>query len=101
MTSPATAAAGWRHQVQHGDRDAQPAMLAVHGHGYASIAETPGYGSRQDAWRSARQALLELGSMRSLDQMRGELVLELSELRRHSWEAITDPPPSFDRVGRA
>jgi hypothetical protein len=101
MTSPATAAAGWRRQVQHGDRDAQAATPAAHGHGYPSITETPGYGSRQDAWRGALKALPELGPMRSLDQIRGELVLELSELRRHSWKAITDPPPSFDRVGRA
>jgi hypothetical protein len=39
--------------------------------------------------------------MRSLDQMRGELVLELSRAAAPFVEAIADPPPSFDRVGRA
>jgi hypothetical protein len=87
-------------QLSTVERDAEAATLAAKGVPYSEIAATLGYADKGGAWRGARRALSELGSMRSLDQVRGELLLELSELRRHSWEVIANPPPSFDRVGR-
>lgn len=90
----------WRKQVESYDRDARAALLAAQGWTYERIAVELGYGSKQAAHRGAKQALMQLSSVRKLAEMREQAILENNEARRIAWRTACKPPQLVDRLGR-
>lgn len=90
----------FRRDLEHVERDAEACRLASMGWSYSKIAAELGYADKGAAYRGVQKVLVETARSHGTETLRQQQLAEMTELRRRMWEAVDNPPPMIDRVGR-